>query len=783
MLYSIINLFGLAIGISCFILIVLYTTDELSFDKHHSKAERIYRVNEFYEANDGAGERSSSLPFPVSGVMQDDYADIIEQSVRVFNFQAPALTVKYEPKDFEFNERRFFFVDSTYANVFDLSLSKGTATTALDQPNTVVISETIAAKYFPNDEPMGKLLRFQDRLDLMVTGVMPDMPLNSHFHADFLASFSTLKGFYNGSYPDNWFWNPCWTYLLLREGTAPAELNARFPDFVRNHFPADIREDVTLRVQALTDIHLRSKLEFEIEPNGDEADVYTFIGIAFFVLGIACLNFVNLMTATSVRRSKEVGLRKTLGSSRRRLFLQFLSESVIMSVAGVLIAIILSFLALPLFNGFTNKELTLDILRPDIFFGLISIAIIVGILSGIYPAVVISSYRPLSALKLKDATSGKLFRKSLVAIQFALSFALIIFTMAANRQLTFLQKSDMGFQRSNIIMVPVMRTPIAPFYKSFTDRAKEDHTIEAVTTLEEILGSKFQTANYRFEGSERASLYPRLNVRHDFLETFQIPLLAGRDYSIDQPTDDSLALVVNESLVRGLDWTPEDAIGRSFQFGPYNGKIAGVCKDFNFTSKHSTIGPLVLHLNTRPGAFNLFLKYMAVRISGDDVPGSIERLKDLWDETIPSKPFEYFFLDNELDNLYRAEANLSRVVISFSSLAILVACLGLFGLASYDAETRKREISIRKVFGGSVATIMGMVLSQYIRLLVIAILVASPLVYFALSRWLTGFAYHIDMPVDSFVVGAVFLVAMGVLAVGYKSWQAAAVNPVKALKE
>jgi len=316
-----------------------------------------------------------------------------------------------------------------------------------------------------------------------------------------------------------------------------------------------------------------------------------------------------------------------------------------------------------------------------------------------------------------------------------------------------------------------------------TDRAKDDHTVQSITAVEEVIGSKFQTANYRFEGMERESLYPRLNVRHDFLETFNIPLLAGRDYSIDQPTDDSLALVVNESLVAGLNWTPENAIGRSFQFGPYNGKIVGVCKDFNFTSKHSPIGPLVLHLNTRPGAFNLFLKYMAVRITGNDIAGSIARLQSLWDESIPSKPFEYFFLDNELENLYKAEANLSRVVTAFSSLAILVACLGLFGLASYDTEMRKREISIRKVFGGSFKNIIAMMVSGYVRLLFIAIALTCPLVYFLLHHWLSTFAYHIDVPVTGFLAAAGIIVALGVAAVGYKSWQAAATDPARALKD
>jgi len=416
--YSLINLAGLAVGITCFILIILYTADELSFDKYHSKADRIYRLNEFYEANDGAGERSSSLPFPVAEVLANDYPDQVEQFVRVFNFQAPALTVKYERDNIEFNERNFFFVDSTYAKIFDLTLTKGDRETALNQLNSVVISETMAGKYFPNEEPVGKLLRFQDRVDLMVTGVMPGTPLNSHFHPSFLASLSTIKAFYGGSLPDNWFWNPCWTYILMKDGAAPADLEARFPDFVKNHFPANIRDDISLKVQPLTDIHLRSNLEFEIEPNGDEADIKTFIGIAFFVLAIACLNFVNLVTATSVRRSKEVGLKKTLGSSRGQLFFQFISESMMMSTAGVFVAVLLTFLALPLFNEFTSKQLTLEIFRADILFYLLAIAVVLGILSGFYPAIVLSSYRPLSAIKLKDESRGKIFRKSLVAIQF-----------------------------------------------------------------------------------------------------------------------------------------------------------------------------------------------------------------------------------------------------------------------------------------------------------------------------------------------------------------------------
>jgi putative ABC transport system permease protein len=782
-LYSFINVIGLATGLTCSLLIYLYVSDELSYDRYHSKADRIYRVNEFFEADDGSGERSSSIPFPMGDALVVDYPNMVKEAVRFFDFQAPTLTVAYEPKEKEFNERNFFFVDSTYHKVFDFQLTKGDPTTALNNPGSVVITETIAKKYFGDEEPIGKLLRFQGRVDLIVSGVMPDWPLNSHFRADFLASFPTLRNFFGGQYPGNWYWNPCWTYLLLEENTDPKDLEAKFPEFVQKHLPDFVKDDVYLKLQALTSIHLTSNLQFEIEPNSSEANIYLFSGVAIFVLLIACINFMNLSTARALNRAKEVGMRKAVGGQKYQLMFQFLMESVLMCFLAVILSVVFVYLSLFWFNNFAGKNLTLNLLDPTLILGLIGTGVVVGLIAGIYPAVVLTSFNPVKALKAKKTKSkGFSFRKALVVAQFSISIVLIIGTGVAIQQLNFLQNSDVGFTKDHIIMIPVIGTPMAQKYQSFVDEALKYNDIRSISAVEEILGAKYQGANYQFEGMKASSLFSRLNVRHDFLKTFEIPLLAGRDYSRDITTDDTLALVVNETLVKSFGWTPEEALTKYYDFGPYRGRIIGVTKDFNFSSKHEPIGPIVLPLNTFPGAFNLFLKYMAVRVSPTNTQASIQTLEKLWKSMLPGRPFEYFFLDNELNNLYKAEANLSKVAGTFSALAIVVACLGLFGLASFNAEQRKKEIGIRKVLGSSVQQIILLIFSDYSKLLLASIVIACPVAYFALDRWLTSFAYRIDIPFDVFFGASIITILVALLTVSYKSFSVARSNPVDSLK-
>lgn len=782
-LYSFINVIGLATGIACSLLIFLYVSDELSYDRYHPQAEHVYRVNEFFEAEDGSGERSSSIPFPMGEALMVDYPNMVKETVRFFDFQAPTLTVAYEPADKQFNERNFYFVDSTYHKIFDLQLIKGNPASALNNPNSVIITERIAKKYFQDEEPMGKMLRFQGQTDLLITGVMKDMPLNSHFQADFLASFSTLRSFFGGRLPTGWYWNPCWTYVLLDDNINPADLEAKFPEFVQKHLPAFVKDDVYLKLQALTDIHLKSHLQFEMEPNSSEANIYLFSGVAIFVLMIACINFMNLSTARSMNRAKEVGMRKAIGGQKHQLVTQFLLESVLMSMLAVIVAIAFVYLSLFWFNNFADKSLSLNLGDPVIISGLLVMGVGVGLVSGIYPAMVLTSYNPVKALKAKrEQSKGLSFRKVLVVVQFSISIILIICTGVAIRQLNFLQNEDVGFRKDHVIMIPVIGTPIAPKYQSFVDEALTHKNIHSISAVEEIVGAKHQGGNYQFEGMEDSRLFSRLNVRHDFLKTFDIPLLAGRDYSRDVHSDDSLALVVNEKLVKAFGWTAEQAIGKTYNVGRFRGQIIGVTKDFNFSSKHEAISPLVLHLNTNPGAFNLFIKYMAVKISPENTSESIATVEKIWKEILPDRPFEYFFLDNELTNLYKAESNLSKVAGTFSILAIVVACLGLFGLASFNAEQRKKEIGIRKVLGSSVQQIILLIFSDYSKLLMAAILIACPVAYFAMDRWLSTFAYRIDIPLLLFGFASVVTVIIALLTVSYKSISVARSNPVDSLK-
>jgi putative ABC transport system permease protein len=781
--YSFLNVFGLAIGIACFILISLYIRDEYSYDRMHSKADRIYRIHEIFEA-DGVGERSASQPFPVAPALVNDYSSQVISAVRFYNFQAPNLAVSTIDNKKEFNESRLFFTDSTFFDVFDFELVKGDRATALNDANSAIITETAGRKYFGDEDPLGKYLKFQGNTNLLVTGVLKDIPPNTHFQFDFLVSFETLKQFYQGTLPDTWYWNPCWTYLLLKDPGSVRTLEAAMPAFVQKYFPEFIRNDVTLEFMPLTDIHLRSHLDYEIQANSSLTSVYVFASIALFVLLIACINFINLNTARAATRAKEVGMRKTLGGQKIQLVGQFLFESITLCVLSVIVAVLIVILTLPFFNIFAEKDIPTIVLLDPFYLALLTLLpIVVGFISGIYPAFVLSSFKPLTALKANTRQErGVSFRKALVVVQFTLSITLLIGTGVAIDQLNMLRNSDTGFERENVIMIPVSRSPIAANYETLRTEFRRNPNVLSVTALEEVLGAKHQVGNYLIEGMEQSKPFPRLNIRHDFLKTFDIPLVAGRDYSEEIVTDDTLALVVNESFVRQMGWkSNEEAIGKKFSNRPGRA-IVGVVKDFNFTSRHQPIRPLVMDLNTNPRAFELFIKYMAVRISGKDTPGTIDWVQQQWKAQMPGWPFEYFFLENDLQNLYKAENKMSTVTLIFSGLSILVACVGLFGLATYTAEQRKKEMSIRKVLGGSFSQIFLLFSKNFFILILIANIIAFPLAYTLLKQWLAGFAYQVDINFGLFIAAGVTAGIISFITISFQAFRAADTNPAQVLK-
>jgi putative ABC transport system permease protein len=783
--YSFLNVFGLAIGVACFLLISLYIKNEYSFDRMHSKADRIYRIHEILQS-DGVGERSASQPFPVAEALVNDHGLQIEKAVRFFNFQAPTLAMATIDNRKEFNESRVFSTDSTVFDVFDFPFIEGNPKTALNKPETIVLTESMAKKYFDGENAMGKYLKFQGNTNLLVTGVMRDVPLNTHFQFDCLISLRTFDEVYDPRVPQpwHWYWNPCWTYLLLRDQRDASSLQAAMPAFVKKYFPEFVRNDVTMELFPLTDIHLKSHMDYEIQPNSSLTTLYVFGSIAIFVLLIACINFVNLSTARAANRAKEVGMRKTLGGQRMQLIGQFLFESILLCVLSVVMAIAIVVVLLPVFNVFAEMSVKTSVLLEPFYLGVLTLLpLVVGTVSGIYPAFVLSSFKPITALKAGlNHERGGMFRRALVVVQFTLSIVLLVGTGVAMDQLNMLRKSDTGFTRENVIMIPVTRSPVAQNYEALKNEFLRNNNTVSVTALEEVLGAKHQVGNYLFEGQEDSRPFPRLTVRHDFTKTFDIPLVAGRDFSEDVITDDSLALVVNETFVKQMGWgSNEDAIGKKFDNIPTH-KIIGVVRDFNFTSRHQPIRPLVLQLNTTLRAFDVRIKYMAVRISGDDVEGTIAWLSKQWKAQIPGWPFEYFFLDNDLEKLYKAESKMSKIAIVFSGLSILVACLGLFGLSTYTAEQRKKEMSIRKVLGGSNAHIFMLFSKHFFSMIVIANVVALPLAYFVMKRWLQSFAYQVNINFGLFALSALVAVGIALFTISYQAIRSANSNPADVLK-
>ncbi len=782
--YSLINVLGLMLGIASCILIAIYVQDEISFDRFNTKANRIYRVVEFIET-EGSGERSSSAPFPTGPTLLEEYSNLIETQVRFFDFQSPTLLISEKTSEKEFNEPHVLFVDSTFFSLFDYEVSKGDKGTALQKPNSVLLTESAAKRYFGDEDPLGKLLQIEGRQELIVTGVMPDPPRNAHFQFEFLVSFSTLRNFFNGQYPQNWYWNPCWTYLLLKEGVQPVEIENYFPAFIKKYFPEFIQDEARMALQPLTDIHLKSNLEFELEPNSSEANIYVFMVIGAFILFIASMNFMNLSTARSAKRAKEVGLRKTLGSERKQLIFQFLLESLIISFVAIVLAIVLAVIGLSSFNALAEKSVDYSIFfNPTILVSLVAIFVVVGLGSGVYPALVLSSFVPIQVLKDSMAKGGRaaVLRKSLVVLQFSLSIIMIISTVIAINQLNFLRKSNTGFDQDQILYISALRTPITQTYPAFKKELEQREDVVSVTGVLDVLGSKHQGDNYRFEGMDKSKLFSVVWVNHDFFKTFDLEIVEGRSFNETIPTDDSLALIVNEALVDQMDWKAGEVVGKSFEYGQYHGEIVGVVEDFNFVSKHKEIEPLVIQLRSSPAHFNFSLKYVAIKLNSKDLPKTLSAVGSKWKELAPGRPFDYFFLDQELDKLYKDEEKLGKVAGIFSLLAVIVACLGLFALASFMTEERKKEIGIRKVMGGSESQIVMLLSKDFSKLIAIAFLIACPLAWYAIRWWLSSFAFHVEINWLIFILVGMATLFMALLTISYRSLQAAFANPVNTLR-
>ena len=789
--HSSINVVGLAIGLASFVLIFLYVKDELSYDKYHEKSDRIYRVASLVEG----AENSASMSFPVAPALLDEYSTYVEAATRFFNFQAPAMTISYTGANGEiirYNESRFFFADSTTFDVFDFELLRGDASTALSIPNAVLVTETTARRYFDDADPIGKSIRLErnGNVDFEIVGVLADTPRNSHFEFDFLASMVTLDAFGNGGpfLGTNWYYNPAWTYIVLREGADRASFEAEFPDFIRRHWPSFIIEDSEMYLQRLTDIHLTSRLDFEIRANSDKAYVKIFSIIAFFILVIACINFMNLTTARSTQRAREVGMRKVLGALRPQLVRQFLGESTLLAVIATIVALPLIYISLPVLNNFADKALSFSpIGEPALFLGLFAVALLVGGLSGLYPALFLSSFQPASVLKgtmrLGTASAATVIRKSLVVMQFAISILLIVGTLIAYNQLDYMRSKSLGFDKDEVILINILGSPVSPQYDAFKRQLLEDSRVVNVTAVHDVPGSKYQSLSYTLEGRNESSQLPNMWVYDDAVTTLKMELLAGRDYSEDFPADSANSIIINESLSQLMGFgTPEETIGRRITVFNNTTEVIGVVKDFHYASLHADIGPFVLDYFRGPGLFQGQGRYVAVRITPGDATQALSFLRDKWAQFVPDREMEFTFLNQELDDLYKGEVTLGRVATGFSILAILVACLGLFGMAMFSTQMRTKEIGIRKVLGSSTMGIVNLLSRESAVLVGLAFLIACPIAFFSIQRWLESFTFHTNVTILPFVIAGILVLVFAWMTVSLQSMKAASADPVESIQ-
>lgn len=784
--YSIINILGLAIGISSFILIMLYVFDELSYDHQYSKANRVVRVCMVYDFG-GVGENSASMPFPVAYTLKSAYPEMVEEVVRVFNFQSDRCLVEYEGR--KFSESRFFFADSTFFEIFDQEFVSGDPKTALLEPNSVVISESAARKYFRDEDPMGKVFKLEVSIPMKVTGVIRDVPRQTHFRFDFIASMSSVRGLFRGKLPETWVWNPCWTYVLLAPGVEPSQLEKNFPSFIKNFYYDAQRESIVMYLQKLTDIHLRSRLDYEIRPNGNYIYIIVLSFIAVFLLLIAAINFMNLSTATAGSRTREIGIRKVTGADRLKLIIQFIGESLVLTLVAMIISLLLIELILPGFNNLTDKQIRLDyLLNPANLAYLTGLWFIIGVLAGAYPALYLSSFKPIAILRGSplSAARGGLARKILVVFQFAISIGLIIGTIMIFRQVNYLNKADLGFNPDNIIMVRINQTKVSRDFETFSKELMKNPDILKVTALDDIIGASHNTHEFWYEGMKENEwrFFPALVIRYDFLETFGIELVAGRDYNRENRTDPEKALLVNEALVRHMGWkSNEEALGKKFRSLSGDENIVGVFRDFQPTSFHEPAGPFVLNMKEKPGEINFFMKYAAIRTTGQNDQKVISYLESRWGEFEKDKPFDYFILKDELQRLYIDEKNLGNLSLAFTLLILFVAAMGLFGLASFMAEKRTKEIGIRKVMGASVINILSLLQREFSWLILIAMIIAWPVSYFLVERlFLQQFAIRVPFSIWIFILSGLFALIISMLIIAYRAVKASLINPVETLK-
>ena len=785
-LYSVLNIVGLAIGIACCILILFYVQDELSYDRFNDKADNIFRIVPTFTTSERTMYMGTNAH--VMGPMLKEEFPEVDNYVRFTSYGSPKVLTY---GDISFSEEKFVWADGSVFDIFSFELLQGNPKEALVNPNTLVISEKVAEKYFGNDSPLGKSIQLNHNTLYTITGVMKNLPKTSHITPDILASFSTL-----GLKPStniamdllnqvNYY-----TYLLLRPGSGPTIMEQKFTESINKKIAVILKSlggTAELELQPLTRIYLHSDRENELERTGDMAYVWLFTGIGLFILLLACLNFMNLSTARSANRAKEVGLRKVVGAHKPQLVRQFLGESMILTLIAFLLSGLLVIVTMPVFRNISGKDLTLQsFLNPVFLLGLFGLFFIISLIGGSYPAFFLSAFRPVEVIQgtLRRGAKSSALRIVLVSFQFAVSIILIIGTFTVSRQLNYIRSKNLGYDKDHVISIR-MRNP--------ETQKKFEAIKEAVRRYPSVLNVSASTSTplgfndfsvHHAEGKpedESIMLFANM-IDEDFIDAYKIDIVQGRNFSKEFPTDLGNAILINEAAVRKLGWQ-DKAVGKHIdRFATMTKriphKIVGIVKDYHFQSLHEQIQPLMLYYSSPYGNYNM----LSVRARPENIQDTLAFLETTWKQFDTQFPFEFSFVDDQYDATYRTEVRLGKLFGYFTALAILIGCLGLFGLTSFTTEQRTKEIGIRKILGASVSGVIFLLVRDFIKWVFLAVVVAWPIGYFVMRDWLQNFAYRASLGVWIFLSAALLALAISIVTVSYQSIKAALANPANSLK-
>lgn len=795
--FTFINVFGLAVGLAACLLAMLYLKDEFSYDRYNVRADRIHRLTA-HVSQQGREFDICGSGFPVGPYLKENFPEV-EDAVRFRQDDS----IRVKAGEASFRETRVVYSEPSFFDIFTVRMLNGDPRTALAAPRTLVLSRTTAAKYFGRADPVGRTVVVDGAEEWTVTGVFADIPRASHFHFDVIRSFASLDA-EKDPMMRSWMSYNFQTYILFREGASTRDVAAKLDPLIMSRLAPEIKEAMGIsvedflkrsgmtfenRLQALTDIHLRAGDGIaEFEANGDIKYIALFMAVSLFILLLAVVNFVNLSTARSAGRAKEVGVRKVLGSVRRDLIAQFLLESLVFSLIALAVAVVLVGLALPLFNQLAGKRMDAALLAtPGMAAAALGLVLAIALLAGAYPAFFISAFRPAPVLKgeIRKGAGGGLLRRALVVFQFAVSVVLIVGTVVVFRQLRYIQSEKVGFNRNQVLVLENVNL-LGPQAEAFKAEMQADTRVvkASLTGYLPVPSSRARTV-VAAEGDPEGKNAPSIAVwpvDHDYIGTLEMTIAAGRDFSRDMPTDTD-AVILNQAAVRHFRFDApvgkQVAVyeigpdGRTFVAKPLS--VIGVVEDFNFESLRNKVEPMVLRLGESRGR-------LILRVRGDDASGTVAALRSKWSEFAPGEPFEYFFLDERFDRIYESELRVGRIFGTFAGLAVIIGSLGLFGLAAFSAARRTKEIGIHKVFGATVPDILRLLVREYVLLVALANLVAWPVAYVLMSGWLRDFAYRTGIGWVGFAATGLATLAVALVTVGFQSFKAASANPAKTLK-